>query len=64
MSGHIRNDLMGFWWRPFGGYGISIERDRPYLFSERYGHRRVWRLGRWSFTWLRPFRRPTEGDRK
>lgn len=36
----------GFWWRPFGGRGIYIGLDKPMLFSERYGYRRVYRFGR------------------
>lgn len=36
------------------GYGLSIDNDLPVLFSERYGHRKVYRLGRWAFQWLTP----------
>ena len=43
----------GFWFRLYG-YGPHIARDRLVLFSERYGFRKIWRLGRWSFEWLRP----------
>lgn len=43
----------GFWVRAFG-YGPFIRKDRMVLFSERYGYRKVWRLGRWSFEWLQP----------
>lgn len=42
----------GFWWRPLGGRGICIERDRVALFSERNGYRKVYRFGRWSLEWL------------
>ena len=41
----------GLWFRLFG-YGPHIERDRMALFSERYGYRKVYRLGRWSFEWI------------
>lgn len=41
----------GLAWRPVSfGWGFGIERDRPRYFSERYGYRRVYRLGRWSLT--------------
>ena len=43
----------GFWIRVFG-YGPFIRRDREVYFSERYGYRKVWRIGRWSFEWLKP----------
>lgn len=41
----------GIWFRVHGR-GPHIARDRLKLFSERYGYRKVWRLGRWSFEWL------------
>ncbi len=44
----------GFWFR-IRGYGLAVRRDSPVLFSERYGHRRVHRMGRWSFEWLYPY---------
>ncbi len=34
------------------GFGMSIEKDRPRLFAERIGFRRVYRLGRWSLEFL------------
>lgn len=41
----------GFWlW--INGAGISVEWDRPVLFSERYGYRRVRRWGRISMQLL------------
>lgn len=46
----------GLWWRPLGGRGIHIARDRMRLFSERYGYRRVYRIGRWSLEFLSGFR--------
>lgn len=42
----------GFYFR-IAGYGLSVERDMPALFSERYGYRRVLRFGRWAIQWLR-----------
>jgi hypothetical protein len=36
------------------GYGAALSMDLPVLFSERYGHRRVYRLGRVAFQWLKP----------
>ena len=42
----------GFYFRLWG-YGLSFERDAPVLFSERYGHRRVLRIGRWAVQWLK-----------
>lgn len=41
----------GFWIRVYG-CGPHVARDRMVLFSERYGYRKVFRLGRWSFEWL------------
>lgn len=41
----------GLWFRVYG-YGPHIARDRMVLFSERYGYRKVFRIGRWSFEWL------------
>ena len=43
----------GFFIRVFG-YGPFLRLDRMVLFSERYGYRKVFRLGRWSFEWLVP----------
>jgi hypothetical protein len=37
----------GFYFRLLG-YGLSVERDRRPSFSERYGYKRVWRIGRWA----------------
>lgn len=37
----------GFYFRVLG-YGLSIHRDRPILFSERNGYKHVLRLGRWA----------------
>jgi hypothetical protein len=50
----------GFWFR-FFGYGPYVMRDKMVLFSERYGYRKVLRIGRWAFEWLRPQRKPS-GD--
>ena len=41
----------GFYFR-IGGYGLAWNRDLPQLFSERYGHRKVWRFGRWALQFL------------
>lgn len=35
------------------GVGLQIEKNRPLLFSERIGFRRVYRLGRWSLEFLK-----------
>ena len=43
----------GFYFRLFG-YGAGLEYDLPVLFSERNGHRRVYRWKRWAFQWLTP----------
>ena len=43
----------GFWIRILG-YGISVtnkDKHSP-LFSERYGYRRVFRIGKWGIKWL------------
>lgn len=45
------NHPTGFYFRLWG-FGFAVERDMPVLFSERYGHRKVWRQGRWAFQWL------------
>lgn len=42
----------GFYFRVFG-YGLSVQRDREVYFSERYGYKKVWRLGRWAIEFLR-----------
>lgn len=34
------------------GFGVSIEKDRPRLFAERIGFRRVYRFGRWAVEFL------------
>lgn len=47
------NHDRGFYFRVFG-YGMAVEVDMPVLFSERYGHRRVLRIGRIAVQWLRP----------
>jgi len=46
---------LGFWFRIFG-CGLAIGKDRPVLFSERYGYQKVFRLGRWSVHALKPYR--------
>lgn len=30
------------------GRGLYIGMDKPVVFSERYGYRKVYRLGRWA----------------
>lgn len=35
----------GFWFRVFG-VGLCFCIDKPVYFSERYGHRKIFRLGR------------------
>jgi hypothetical protein len=37
----------GFYFRVFG-YGLSIDSNRRVSFSERYGYRKVLRIGRWA----------------
>lgn len=49
----------GIFWKWGGwirvlGYGPHVQLDRPVYFSERYGYRKILRIGRWSFQWLRP----------
>lgn len=48
----VRHDD-GFYFRLLG-YGLSVQRDRPVLFSERNGYKRVLRIGRWAFEVLKP----------
>jgi hypothetical protein len=47
----------GFWLR-IGkrgrGFAISDKIKHPPLFSERYGYRKVYRIGRWGFEILKP----------
>lgn len=45
-------DRQGFWFRVFGR-GLSVAIDRPKLFSERIGRRKVWRIGRMSLEILK-----------
>jgi hypothetical protein len=49
----------GFFWFRIFGYGLSCADKvlNPPLFSERYGYRRVLRVGRWGFEFLRPRKR-------
>lgn len=53
----------GFYFRVLG-YGLSVQRNRPVLFSERNGYKRVLRIGRWAVEWLKrsglPLRRGAE----
>ena len=41
----------GFWFRLFGR-GLSIS-DHPPMFSERYGYRKVVRIGKWGIKYLK-----------
>jgi hypothetical protein len=41
----------GFYFRVLG-YGLSIDGNRRVGFSERYGYRKVLRIGRWAIEWL------------
>ena len=44
----------GFWVRVFGrGIGVADKIKNPPLFSERYGHVRVLRFGKWGIKWLK-----------
>lgn len=49
------------WFRVFG-YGLAWHNRNihPPLFSERYGYRKVLRLGRWSIEQLKPWPKPKE----
>jgi len=47
-----KHGFSGFYFR-VRGYGLSIQADRQVLFSERYGHKRVIRIGRWAIEWLK-----------
>lgn len=53
MSTFWQSHESGFYFRLLG-FGASIHKNLPVYFSERYGHRRVYRLGRWSVQWLTP----------
>jgi hypothetical protein len=46
----------GGWWFRILGYGLSVydRRMNPPLFSERYGYRKVLRLGPYSVRFLTP----------
>lgn len=47
----------GFWLRigkRGAGFAISDKIKHPPLFSERYGHRIVYRIGKWGFEILKP----------
>ena len=45
-------DKTMFWFRLKSGKGFSIAYKRPVFFSERYGYRKVYRLGNFSFMTL------------
>jgi hypothetical protein len=53
----------GFWLR-IGkrgrGFAIADKIKHPPLFSERYGHRRVYRIGKWGFEILKPANAPDQ----
>ena len=51
----------GFYFR-IRGYGLAVDNALPVLFSERYGHRRVLRIGRWALQLLKPT--PSAGERR
>jgi hypothetical protein len=42
----------GIWFSVFG-YGLSISTMQP-MFSERYGHTKIWRIGRIKIKVLKP----------
>lgn len=48
MNGH------GVTWFRIFGYGLWVALDHEPLFSERYGYRRVFRVGRLAFKVLKP----------
>jgi len=48
-----KHDFVGFYFR-IRGYGLSVQRDRQKLFSERNGYKRVLRIGSWAAEWLKP----------
>ena len=42
-----------FWVRIFGRRFTLIDKNKhPPLFSERYGYRKVFRVGKWGIEWL------------
>jgi len=41
----------GLYFRIFG-YGLAFNRDMRPSFSERYGHRKILRIGRWAIGFL------------
>jgi len=43
----------GFWVRNKKGKGICIAKNNPQRFSERYGYRKVYRFGPFSFEFLK-----------
>ena len=43
----------GFYFR-VRGYGLSFDTDQRVSFSERYGHKKVLRLGKLAVQWLTP----------
>lgn len=44
----------GLWFRVFGrGLSISDKVKNPPLFSERYGYKKVIRIGKWGIKFLR-----------
>jgi hypothetical protein len=43
----------GGWLRVFGrGFAWKDLRQHSLMFSERYGYRKTWRIGHYSFAWL------------
>lgn len=46
----------GYFWFRFFGYGLHIKDSKvtPMLFSERYGHTKRIRVGRWVVKVLKP----------
>ena len=46
----------GLWWFRVLGYGLHYKNTRlhPLLFSERTGHRKKLKIGRFSFGFLKP----------
>jgi hypothetical protein len=48
--------LPNLWWFRLFGFGVSAKNTEvfPLTFSERYGHRKGLRLGKWIFHFLHP----------
>jgi len=51
---HVYFDDGIFWIRLFGkGISVVDKKKYPPLFSERFGYRKVVRIGKWGIEWLK-----------